>query len=249
MSHSLRLFRIDTVILLFAIGAHSSFPHGVAIPTFRFSKRFPKRLEADFHISIAQPPGFKNSQYPHHVLHLLKSLYGLKQRLGSVYDPLQLILDLGFTECQTDSCTFYSNDWHILIAVYVDDLQMVGKPEDNQRCVIELNKRFKLRNHGPVSSFLGLNVTYENGGIQLNQIGYIHRKVQEFGLTDSKPCDTPLDPSLPLVLAKSGDKLIDPTSYQTLTGSLNHLAITSRPDIAFAVSKLCQFNSKPRQRI
>src|SRR5271170_106850 len=93
--------------------------------------------------------------------------------------------------------------------------------------------------------FLGLNVTYENGGIQLNQIGYIHRKAQEFGLTDSKPCDTPLDPSLPLVLAKSGDKLVEPTSYQELTGSLNHLAITSRPDIAFAVSKLCQFNSKP----
>ena len=40
-------------------------------------------------------------------------------------------------------------------------------------------------------------------------------------------------------------KLANSISYQELTGSLNHLAITSRPDIAFAVSKLCQFNSKP----
>jgi hypothetical protein len=80
---------------------------------------------------------------------------------------------------------------------------MIGKPEDNERCVNELCKRFKLRNHGPVKSFLGLNVTYENGGIRLNQIGYIHRKAQEFGLTNSKPCDTPLDPSLGLSFSQN----------------------------------------------
>jgi hypothetical protein len=238
------VIRIDNVRLLFAIGAHFRH-HGVVIWHVDFRNAF-QNGEVDFHISIQQPPGFTNPQYPHHVLHLLKSLYGLKQASRIWYMILcQLILDLGFTECQTDPCTFYSNERRILIAVYVDDLKMIGKPEDNERCVIELNKRFKLRNNGPVSSFLGLNVTYENGGIQLNQIGYIYRKAQEFGLTTSKPCDTPLDPSLPLVLAKSDDKLIDPTSYQQLTGSLNHLAITSRPDIAFAVSKLCQFNSNP----
>jgi len=33
--------------------------------------------------------------------------------------------------------------------------------------------------------------------------------------------------------------------YQHVTGSLNHLAIYTRPYIAFAVSKLAQFNSNP----
>jgi hypothetical protein len=33
--------------------------------------------------------------------------------------------------------------------------------------------------------------------------------------------------------------------YQRLTGSLNHLAVYSRSDIAFAVSKLSQFNAQP----
>ena len=236
------VIRIDNVRLLFAIGAHFR-PQGVVIWHVDFRNAF-QNGEADFNISIKQPPGFTNPQYPHYVLHLLKSLYGLKQASRIWYMLVcQLILDLGFTECQTDPCTFYSNERRILIAVYVDDLKMVGKPEDNERCVIELQKRFKLRNHGPVSSFLGLNVTYDYGGIQLNQIGYIHRKAEEFELTNSKPCETPLDPSLPLVLAKPDDKPIDLTSYQSLTGSLNHLAITSRPDIAFAVSRLCQFNS------
>src|SRR5437773_10858307 len=33
--------------------------------------------------------------------------------------------------------------------------------------------------------------------------------------------------------------------YTEITGSLNHLAVYSRPDIAFVVSTLSQFNSDP----
>jgi transposase InsO family protein len=237
------VIRMDNVRLLFAIGAYHR-PQGVVIWHIDFKNAF-QNGGADYCIYIRQPPGFRNARFPQHVLLLLKSLYGLKQASRIWFMVLcQLILDLGFTECKTDQCTFYSSERRILIAVYVDDLLMIGKPEDNDRCVAELSKRFKLRNHGQVKSFLGLNVEYTNDGIQLNQIGYIHRKAQEFGLTDSKPCDTPLDHSLPLVAATPDDKLCNQTSYQELTGSLNHLAITSRPDIAFPVSKLCQFNSK-----
>ena len=39
--------------------------------------------------------------------------------------------------------------------------------------------------------------------------------------------------------------MCNPEYYQHLTGSLNHLAVFTRPDIAFAASKLAQFNSNP----
>src|SRR5205814_5286746 len=107
--------------------------HGVVIWHVDFRNAF-QNGGADFHIFIRQPPGFTNPQYPHHVLFLHKSLYGLKQASRIWFMILcQLILDLGFTECQTDRCTFYSNDRHILIAVYVEDHQMIGKLEDNER--------------------------------------------------------------------------------------------------------------------
>jgi len=60
---------------------------------------------------------------------------------------------------------------------------------------------------------------------------------------NSKPVDTPLDPSLSLILATPNNKLCHQKMYQKHTGSLNHLTMTSCPDIAFAMSKLCQFNS------
>ena len=54
-----------------------------------------------------------------------------------------------------------------------------------------------------------------------------------------------LEPGCQLLKATQPDKLCDPTRYQELTGSLNHLAVFSRPDISFAVSKLAQFNANP----
>jgi len=133
------VIQIDNVRLLFAIGAHFRH-HGVVVWHVDFRNAF-QNGGADFGIYIRQPPGFTNPQHPHHVLLLLKSLYGLKQASRIWFMILcQLILDLGFTECQTDQCTFYSNDRRILIAVYVDDLLMIGKSEDNKRCVNELRK-------------------------------------------------------------------------------------------------------------
>jgi hypothetical protein len=57
---------------------------------------------------------------------------------------------------------------------------------------------------------------------------------------------TPLDPSQPLVKRRVEEKPFENvTLYQEIVGSLNHLALYSRPDISFAVSKLSQFNNDP----
>ena len=45
----------------------------------------------------------------------------------------------------------------------------------------------------------------------------------------------PLETGCQLLKAVENDKLCDPTQ---LPGSLNHLAVFTRPDISFAVSKL-----------
>ena len=79
----------------------------------------------------------------------------------------------------------------------------------------------------------------------MNQPAYIDRMAKWFQLTDSKPFQTPLDSFLPLLETTLGDKLCNQSAYQELTGSLNYLAITSRSDVAFVVSRLCQFNQKP----
>jgi histone deacetylase 1/2 len=64
-------------------------------------------------------------------------------------------------------------------------------------------------------------------------------------MTNCKPVDTPL-PSTQKFSVKDGDPLgpDDATKYRSLVGALQYLTLT-RPDICFAVNKVCQFLHAP----
>lgn len=130
----------------------------------------------------------------------------------------------------------------MLLAVYVDDILAIGPQRACDTFAGELNRKFRITNQGAVSSFLGINVQRENGMILLNQVGYIEKMAQRFDIKETSSVPTPLQHSLPLVKPNADDKRADPTLYKEMTGSINHLAIVTRPDISLAVSKLSQFN-------
>ncbi|XP_046143262.1 secreted RxLR effector protein 161-like [Osmia bicornis bicornis] len=60
---------------------------------------------------------------------------------------------------------------------------------------------------------------------------------------------TPLEPGLKLSKIMPSDQLDEKrkTAYRELIGSLMYIALRSRPDILFAVTKLSQFNSCPSE--
>src|SRR5436190_1931530 len=69
--------------------------------------------------------------------------------------------------------------------------------------------------------------------------------LKRFNIRNAVPTKTPLQQYLPLLKATQFDHRCNQLEYTEITSSLNHLAVYSRPDIAFAVSKLSQFNSDP----
>jgi hypothetical protein len=66
-------------------------------------------------------------------------------------------------------------------------------------------------------------------------------------MTDAHSAKTPLDKSYVLQPTGKYDKKANVQLYQELIGSLNHLAVFSRPDISFAVSQLSQFLQLPSE--
>jgi hypothetical protein len=67
--------------------------------------------------------------------------------------------------------------------------------------------------------------------------------LQDAGLLSSKPCPTPMQPQLHLHKT-SGEPLSESTTYRRLIGRILYLT-HSRPEIAYAVSKLSQFLDAP----
>src|SRR5208282_5828126 len=111
----------------------------------------------------------------------------------------------------------------------------------------DLSRKLEVVNKGEIKSFLGLSVirNYEKHAIAINQPDYIGRLLAKFNRTNARSASTPFEIGTKLKLATADDTLCNIKLYQELTGSLNHLAVFTRPDIVFVVSKLSKYNSNP----
>ena len=142
--------------------------------------------------------------------------------------------------------------------MYVDDILVVrNKDEVFKDFIGELESYFKLRNLGDAKYFLGFEIARSAKGISVCQIKYILELVDDTCFLGCKPSSIPLDPTVQLsietIIPKDESKIIhemgallsEPKVYRRMMGRLMYLAIT-RPDIAYTLTKLCQYSDAPR---
>ena len=79
----------------------------------------------------------------------------------------------------------------------------------------------------------------------LSQRRYISDLLQKTNMHEAKPVSSPMSSST-VLSQHSGTSLSDSSAYRSVVGSLQYLSLT-RPDIAFAVNKVCQFMHNPTE--
>ena len=86
----------------------------------------------------------------------------------------------------------------------------------------------------------------------LTHESYVQKIVEKFGMSDRKPCATPIEEPKSckerLEWVSSDDENGVGVPYREAIGSLMYLMIGSRPDIAFAVGKLPRFSESPKTK-
>ncbi|XP_071677013.1 uncharacterized mitochondrial protein AtMg00810-like [Lolium perenne] len=200
---------------------------------------------------MQQPPGFEDAQYPQHVCKLQRSIYGLKQSPRAWYARLSAhLFQLGFTSSKADTSLFiFSRDGvQIYMLVYVDDIVIAGStPGVVDRLVQSLSDSFPIKDLGPLDYFLGLKASFNSGGMTVTQRKYALDLLHRVNMENCKPTSTPLVPSEKL--SRDGGTLLhtdDAFRYRSVVGGLQYLTLT-RPDISFAVNKVCQYLSQPTE--
>jgi hypothetical protein len=140
----------------------------------------------------------------------------------------------------------YGGGEGVILCLYVDDILIFGTSLELINEVKNfLSQKFEKKDLGEADVILNIKlIKGENGGATLSQTHYVEKILIRFGYNNSKPAPTPYDASL--VLRKNLRIMVDQLRYSQIIGSLMYLASATRPNIAYAVSKLSRFVSNPR---
>ena len=177
---------------------------------------------------------------------LKRCIYGLKQSSREWYFRLvEFLLSFGFAISSFDPCVLVHSSGNLFLAVYVDDISLFGDESEIMDQTISLLKtEFRVNDMGPLHWLLGIQIEYSQAGITLSQTAFIDKILNRFSMQDCNPVATPIDVNHRL-MAATDDIRVDATSYQQIIGSFMYLVTGTRPDLAYTITHLSQFNSDP----
>lgn len=240
------VIRHSTLRFLIALSAKYSFEiHHLDVATAFLNGELKEE------IYMTQPEGFVQKGEETKVCRLKRAIYGLKQSARAWNEKLnQSFIGLGFKRSKLEYCVYFKrvNDKIIIIATFVDDLFCFSDGSNLiKETKSELMRQFKMTDLGIASYFLGVNMVTDpkTGDISLDQKQYILKLLKQYGMEDCNPISTPMEVRSKIEQTDEDQEPAEGVPYQNLVGGLMYLTVTSRPDLAFPISFLSQFNKNP----
>jgi hypothetical protein len=233
----------------FALAAHYGVTvHSGDIPAAYVQAPVP---DGDTIYYIQQPAGFRDEKHPDWVCQLNKCLYGIpcSGKQWNMTLAKFLIEEVGMKRLDSDPSVFFKRDhtgFFIMPCVVDDTLDMSTSPSLRKKIHDAMIKKFRWKDLGPTTWYLGMRVTQTYKVITIDQTAYLKELLNKWEPTNVKSHDTPAIPGEYLGPATEGEETTDFT-YQSLVGSLIWL-LKTRPDIAFAVAQCARHMAKHTAR-
>ena len=152
----------------------------------------------------------------------------------------------GFKINECDKCVYVKNTEHgfVIICLYVDDILIMGSSNEVIKTAKEMfNNKFDMKDLGVVDVILGIKISKTIDELILSQSHYIEKIPKKYKQDDSSQMRTLVDVNLHL--SKNNGKNLSQQEYAQTIGSLMYVMNCTRPDIAYAISKLSRYTSNP----
>jgi hypothetical protein len=128
----------------------------------------------------------------------------------------------------------------------VDDLVIISK--DVHRFKNLVSAKYLMEDLGPLRHLLGMKIERVGLAIRVLQSAYTNKILDSYGMKQARTASTPLVPNTRLRPASEKERsnfLRLDINYRRAMGLLNYLSVSTRPDIAFAMSQLSQHLENP----
>ena len=137
-------------------------------------------LDSDIYMKVPEglkvPEIYNTKSRGMYSIKLKTSLYGLKQSGRMWYNRLtECLTKEGYRNNSICPCVFIrrSNSGFVIIAVYVDDLNIIGTPEEIESTSTYLKSEFEIKDLGKTKFCLGLQIEHLRNGIFVHQSTYV----------------------------------------------------------------------------
>ena len=240
------VFRLESLRILLAMAAQ----YGLWIHLLDAKNAF-VGSEIDVPNYIEVPEGveqYEGTNQSEYVLELVKSLYGLRQSAHLWNEKFKAkLFEMGFKESTADSSVLVSEQG-VVIALYVDDVLVMGRSSQVIKDVKRSLKAFHpMKDFGIATKILGIRIEQKEGYIRIDQKAYTCEILQEFGFENCKPQRTPLSPSVKLEGETPNLGYQDHQLYRRIIGRVSFLVLATRVDLAFPTNRLAQYLARPQK--
>ena len=141
----------------------------------------------------------------------------------------------------------------MVIAVYVDDLNLVGTPATCQHAMTLLTNQFEMKLLGQTSFCLRLQLSHVlGGGIFLHQTTYTQKLLKRFGMDKANLLSAPMtgrsktsDDPYTSCKEEEEEEFHNKIQYLATVGALLYLSTYTHLDISFAIRVLAQHSQRP----
>jgi len=177
---------------------------------------------------------------------LKKALYGLKQAGKQWNDKLnEELLGMNFRRIKSEPCLYvkFDNNKNIIciLSVYVDDILIAGKENEINNVKESIKERFNIKDIGNVEFVIGIKFEKVQNGYVLHQSRYVKDILNKYKINEL----TPLRNFTPRENEKLRKEKFNETIYRSAIGNLLYLAICTRPDILFGVTRAARQAHQP----
>ena len=201
-------------------------------------------------IFVAQPEGYREESTAL-VWKLKKSLYGLKQSGKNWNEHIDsFFAENRFVRFDADPCVYSRDDssGFVVLILWVDDIVLSGTSLtyiDKMKTL--LKNRYRMKDLGPISGFLGIQFSQTEGGITMEQSVYLQNVLEKFEMQNCKPRGTPCEMNPSASNPSQAYEHQSPRKYREIIGSLIYAMACTRPDLCWIVTKLSQHLDNPTE--
>ena len=216
-------------------------------------------IEKQYKIWMRAPEGYTEAEGK--FLRLLKALYGLKQASRLWMQKLHSkLIELGFIQSYQDPCVYIRINTKtgeiVILGIFVDDTMILYTKEFSlEEFLLGLRTWFKVTDERELDSYLGITITRNKDTkiVSLSQSFYIKVMLEKFEMSESNPALTPMETHFKIdhdkdIMSPEEIDEMKNVPYREAIGSLMYLMVSTRPNIAYAISVLSRYSACPSRR-